>query len=449
MRFGHVAPPSRGATSRATTRRPSDRGSAGRPLRGVSRRAVFAGAAAALVSAPAIAQAAPRVVVIGGGFAGATAARRLQRAGVAATLVEPAANYLACPFSNLVVAGLRELDAQRFGYDALRASGVTLVPHAATRIDAAARRATLSDGGTLDYDRLVMAPGIELRLDALPGYDEAATEIMPHAWKAGPQTLLLRRQLEALPEGGVVAMAVPANPYRCPPGPYERASLIAHFLKARKPRAKLLVLDAKDGFSKQRLFEQAWKSLYPGIVEWVSLSNGGRVIEVHAATRTLVAEFDRHRVDVANVIPPQRAAAIARDTGLADRSGWCPVDPVSFESRLQPNIHVIGDAAIMGGMPKSAFAANAQAKVCAAAVVELLAGRAPVAPKLINTCYSLVAPDYGISVAGVYRPAANGLLADIEGAGGTSPLDAPPADRKSEAEHAESWFRTITADVFG
>ncbi|MBM3525012.1 MAG: cytochrome C [Alphaproteobacteria bacterium] len=416
--------------------------------RGLNRR-VFIASAAASLAAPAIAQAAPRVVVVGGGFAGTTAARRLAASGIAATLVEPSAAYVACPFSNLVIAGLRELDAQSFDYTGVARAGVTVVAQAARRVDAGSRRVILEDGSSLAYDRVVMAPGIELRFDALPGYDERAAETMPHAWRAGPQTTQLRQRLEALPDGGIVAMAVPANPYRCPPGPYERASLIAHVLKTRKPRAKLIVLDAKDAFSKQRLFQQAWQALYPGIVEWVSLSNGGRVIEVDVAARTLVGEFQRYTVDLANVIPPQRAAAVARESGLADRSGWCPVDPVTFESRLQPGIHVIGDAAIMGGMPKSAFAANAQAKVCAAAVVELLAGRAPATPKLINTCYSLVGPDYGISVAGVYRPGAAGLLADVEGAGGTSPLDSPASDRKLEAEYAEAWFKTITTDVFG
>lgn len=415
----------------------------------LTRRALLAAATGAAIAAPAIAQSAPRVVVIGGGFAGATAARRLAASGVAATLVEPSAAYVACPFSNLVIAGLRELDAQRFDYAAVARAGVTVVAQSARRLDTSTRRVLLEDGSALAYDRVVMAPGIELRFDAIPGYDERAAEAMPHAWRAGAQTTLLRRRLEALPDGGVVAMVVPANPYRCPPGPYERASLIAHFLKTRKPRAKLIVLDAKDAFSKQRLFQQAWQALYPGIIEWVSLSNGGRVVEVDVGARTLVGEFQRYAVDLANVIPPQRAAAVARDSGLADRSGWCPVDPVTFESRLQPGIHVIGDAAIMGGMPKSAFAANAQAKVCAAAIVELLGGRAPAAPKLINTCYSLVGPDYGISVAGVYRPGGAGVLADIEGAGGTSPLDAPASDRKLEAEYAEAWFRTITTDVFG
>jgi NADPH-dependent 2,4-dienoyl-CoA reductase/sulfur reductase-like enzyme len=409
-----------------------------------------AGGAAALYAPRALGQQAARVVVIGGGFAGASCARALKRLDrdLAVTLIEPSARFTACPFSNGVIAGLRDLAAQEFGYDGLKRDGIEVVPQAAVAVDPQARRVTVADGTAFDYQRLVLAPGIELRFDALPGYDEAAAEAMPHAWKAGAQTLVLRRQLEAMEDGGVVVMAVPASPYRCPPGPYERASLIAHYLKTRKPRSKLIVLDAKDRFSKQPLFEAAWQVLYPGLVEWVSLSFGGQVTEVDAAAMTLVTDFDRHRADVANVIPPQRAGAIAGTAGVADQTGWCPIDPVSFESRLQPGIHVIGDAAIAGAMPKSAFAADSQAKVCAAAVASLLRGEAPAAQKLVNTCYSLVAPDYGISVAGVYHPS-GGQLAEVEGAGGTSPQEAPASFRQAEARFAEAWFQTITAAVFG
>lgn len=389
-----------------------------------------------------------RVVVIGGGFAGTTCARALRAGGAEVTLLEPQATYTACPMSNAVIAGLRAIDGQRFGYEALPRAGVDVVQQAAVAIETDGREVVLADGGRLACDRVVLAPGIDLRFDALPGYDEAAAEIMPHAWKAGPQTELLRRQLEALPEGGTVVMSVPANPYRCPPGPYERASLIAWYLKTNKPRAKLVILDGKDRFSKQGLFEAAWAELYPGLIEWVPLSAGGNVVEVDAKTRTLVTEFDEHRADVANVIPPQRAGVLALAAGVADATGWCPIDPVTFESRLRPGIHVIGDAAIAGAMPKSAFAANAQAKVCAAAVIALLRGEAPQEPRLINTCYSLVAPDYGISIAGVYRPK-DGLLAEIEGAGGVSPKDVPPGFRATEATYARAWFDTITAEVFG
>jgi NADPH-dependent 2,4-dienoyl-CoA reductase/sulfur reductase-like enzyme len=411
-------------------------------------KAAAMGAAAAAFPRRATGQASPKVVVVGGGFGGATCARELKRKGLAVTLVEANAIYTACPFSNAVLAGLRPVETQQFKLDAVEKGGIDIVRQRAARIDPQARRVVLEDGSLLDYDRLVLSPGIDIRLDALSGYDEAAAAAMPHAWKAGEQTTLLRRQLEAMDDGGTFVLAAPANPFRCPPGPYERASLIAHYFKTHKPRSKLLILDAKDSFSKQRLFQAAWQDLYPNMIEWVSLSSGGKVIEVDAKTRTLVTDFGRHKGDVVNVIPPQRASQIAQVAGVADRSGWCPIDPVTFESRLQPNIHVIGDASIAGGMPKSAFSANAQGKVCAAAISSLLRGEAPAEPKLINTCYSLVAPDYGISVAGVYSPR-NGMLTEVEGAGGTSPVNAPPAFRAQEAVYAETWFQTITSEVYG
>jgi sulfide dehydrogenase [flavocytochrome c] flavoprotein chain len=355
--------------------------------------------------------------------------------------------FAACPLSNEVIAGLRDMDAQLFGYDRIAAEGVTLVHQAATAVDGHARSVTLGDGAKLAYDRLVLAPGSDLRFDALPGYDEAAAERMPHAWKAGAQTLLLRRQLEAMDDGGTVVMALPALPYRCPPASYERASLIAYFLKTRKPRSKLIVLDAKDTFSMQRLFENAWRELYPNL-EWVPVSSGGNPTGVDTAAMTVSSDFDTYKAAVANIIPPQKAGRIAALAGTADRTGWCPVDPVTFESRLVPGIHVLGDAAIAGAVPKSAFAANAAAKICAAAVAKLVSGQAPAAPKFVNTCYSLVAPDYGISIAGVYQPV-NGQWLEVEGAGGISPVDAPRAFRSQEAKFANGWFNTITSEIFG
>ncbi|HEX4171327.1 MAG TPA: NAD(P)/FAD-dependent oxidoreductase, partial [Acetobacteraceae bacterium] len=407
--------------------------------------------AAPLLATPFIARAqtAPHVIVVGGGFAGATAARFLRRINptIDVLLIEPNAIFVACPFSNEVIAGLRDIDAQRFIYDGLAADGIRVVQAAATEINPT-RRSVAFGSNLLLYDRLILAPGIDIDWSALPGYDESAANRMPHAWKAGEQTILLRRQLEAMPDGGVVVMSAPPNPFRCPPGPYERASLIAYYLKTQKPRSKLILLDAKDSFSKQKLFQQAWQQLYPGLLEWVSLSDGGKVTRVDPATNTFETDFGSHKADVANVIPPQRAGAIAAAAGVADRTGWCPIDPVTFESKLQPNIHVVGDAAIAGAMPKSAFAANAQAKVCAEAVAALLAGNTPQGPKLINTCYSLAAPDYGFSIAGVYHPA-GGQLTDIEGAGGTSPLNASAEQRALEAKYAEAWFKTITNETFG
>jgi sulfide dehydrogenase [flavocytochrome c] flavoprotein subunit len=408
--------------------------------------------AAAGIAAPSIvsAQAAGRVVVVGGGFGGATAARTLKalEPKLDVTLVEPNATFTACPFSNGVLADLRDISQQQFGYDGVKKAGVTLAQTSATAVDAAAKSVTLADGNKLSWDRLVLSPGIDINWGALPGYDEAAAQKMPHAWKAGAQTVLLRQQLQAMEDGGLVVISSPANPYRCPPGPYERASLIAYWLKIWKPKSKLLILDSKDAFSKQKLFQNGWAELYPGRIEWVPLSQGGKVTSVDPSTLTFVTDFARHKAAVGNVIPPQKAGAIAQQAGVADRTGWCPVEPVAFESTLQPGIHVLGDAAIMGGMPKSAFAANAQAKVCAAALVELLAGRKPVDPILINTCYSLVSADYGISVAGVYRPD-KGVLTNVPGAGGDSPLEVVGGFRGQEALYASSWFKTITAEVFG
>ena len=397
---------------------------------------------------------APRVTVVGGGFAGASCARSLRRADprIVVTLVEQSTVFHACPMSNAVIAGLREMDRQRFTYKAVQADGVTLAPLAATAVDPRARRVALSDGTRLGYDRLVLAPGIDMRWDALPGYDEAAAGQMPHAWQAGEQTLLLRRQLQAMDDGGLVVISAPAGPYRCPPGPYERASLIAWYLKAHKPRSKVIVLDAKDKFSKQQFFLDAWSELYPGLIEWVPLSRGGEVVSVEPATRTLVTDFDRYRAAVANVIAPQKAGRIAAAAGVADRSGWCPIDPVTFESRLQANIHVIGDAAITGAMPKSAFGAHAEARHCALVVAALLAGREPPSPRLSNACFSLVAPDYGISVAGIYRPDGVELAqvpgSEAPGSGGPGPADWPRASRALEARNAEAGFRTLTAEIF-
>jgi NADPH-dependent 2,4-dienoyl-CoA reductase/sulfur reductase-like enzyme len=414
-------------------------------------KAVTAGSGAALLPTPMLAQeASPRVVVVGGGFAGASLARALRRAdpAVSVHLVEENHTFTACPFSNSVIAGMREIATQQFGYDKLAPDGITVVSASATAVDAQARAVILATGTRLNYDRLVLAPGIDIRWGALQGYTEAATEVMPHAWKAGEQTLLLRRQLEAMDDGGTVVISAPANPFRCPPGPYERASLIAYYLKTRKPRSKLIILDAKDAFSKQRLFLNAWKELYADRLEWVPLSKGGAITEVDPATKIFTTDFGKHQASVGNVIPLQKAGRIAEIAGVADRTGWCPIDPVTFESKLVPNIHVVGDAAIAGAMPKSAFAANAQAKVCAAGLMRLLRGEAPPTPKLINTCYSLVAPDYGISIAGVYQPA-NGQLTEVAGSGGVSLIDAPHSTRALEASLGNGWFNTITSEAFG
>jgi sulfide dehydrogenase [flavocytochrome c] flavoprotein subunit len=419
------------------------------PTRRDVARGLAASAAAQAFPCPSFAQGAARVVLIGGGFGGAGCARALRQADpkLQVTLIEPKTFYFACPFSNEAIAGLREFEAQQFRYDRIAAEGVIVVAQTAVKVDASARTVGLADGASLGYDRLVLSPGISLRFDALPGYDEAAATKMPHAWIGGEQTLLLRRQLEAMDDGGTVVLAVPAAPLRCPPAPYERGSLIAHYLKSKKPRSKILILDAKDGFSQQRLFEQAWKELYPDMIERIALSQGGRVTSVEPATNGIVTDFGNYTADVANVIPPQKAGRIAEIAGAADNTGWCPIDPVTFESKLVPNIHVIGDACIAGAIPKSASAANAQAKACAAAVISLLAGKSPEPPRLTGACFNTVAPGYAFSLTGVYAPK-DGLFNEVEG-GGTSPLDAPRELRAQEAATALNWFSTITADTFG
>jgi sulfide dehydrogenase [flavocytochrome c] flavoprotein chain len=405
---------------------------------------------AAVVVRRAWAQTHARVVVVGGGFGGATCAKYIRRADAAleVTLVEPHRRFITCPFSNAVIAGLRDIASVTHGYDGLRhRHGVRIIHASATAIDPTGHRVRLDDGSELVYDRLVLSPGIELRWGGIEGYDAAASEVFPHAWEAGPQTLLLGRQLEAMPDGGLVVIAVPAEPYRCPPGPYERASLMAHYLKTHKPRSKLLILDAKNAFSKQELFRSAWEILYPGMIEWIPQSQSGHVVRVDAGARTVSTDFDDYKPAVANIIPPQQAAAIARTAGLDDGKGWCPVRASSFESTIHAGIHIIGDAAIANPMPKSAFSANNQAKTCAAAIVALLRGDAIPTPALMNTCYSLVAPDYGISIAAVYR-VVDDKIVTVEGSSGVSPLDAPAEIRASEAEYAKSWYANISADTF-
>jgi len=401
-------------------------------------------------SCPSHAQSAARIVVIGGGFGGANCARALRKINpkLLVTLVEPNRTFTACPFSNEVIAGLRNIDAQQFSYAKIAAGGVTVIAQAAIKVDPRARTVGLADGTSLGYDRLVLAPGIDLRFDALPGYDEAISAKMPHAWKAGEQTLLLRRQLEAMDDGGLVAIAAPAAPLRCPPAPYERASLIAHYLKAKKPRSKVIILDAKDAIPQQRLFENAWKELYPGMIERVSLSQGGRVVSVDPSTNTLVTDFGNYDAQVANVIPPQKAGRIASIAGAVDNTGWCPIDPLTFASKLVPNVHVIGDACIGGAIPKSASAANAEAKACAGIVASLIAGATPAMPKLDGACYNTVAPGYSFSLSGIYQPK-DDIFAEVEGSGFTSPPDAPREARMREAEQAQSWFKAITVETFG
>ncbi len=413
---------------------------------------VGSAAAVSAVGFPAIAAAGgkKKVVVIGGGSGGATAAKYILRAdpSIEVTLIEPNKHYYTCFFSNEVIGGDRKLDSLKFSYDGLSRRGVKVVHDTATGIDAAARKVTISSGQSFSYDRCIVAPGISFR-DDIKGYDMAAAETMPHAWKAGAQTSLLRSQLEAMPDGGMVLIAAPPNPFRCPPGPYERACQMAYYLKNHKPKSKILILDKKDKFSKQGLFTQAWERHYPGMIEWVKASdtNGG-VTRVDAKAGTVSTEFDTHKPAVTNIIPAQKAGEIAITAGLTNESGWCPIDGKTFESTIHKGIHVIGDAAIQAPLPKSGYAANSEAKVAAAAVVDLVNGREPGEPSWVNTCYSIVAPNDGISVAMVYN-LVDGKIAKVKGAGGLTPADSSPGDRQREYEYAHSWFNNVTQDIFG
>jgi len=393
-----------------------------------------------------------RVVVVGGGYGGATAAKylRLMDPRIEVILIEKDEKFISCALSNEVLAGERTLSSLSFNYDPLAVYyGVSVVHDEVTRIDAIKRVAFTRSGQEYGFDRLIVAPGVNFRWNEIEGYDNAAAQTLPHAWYAGEQTLLLRRQLEAMPDGGRIYIVAPPNPYKCPPGPYERAALIAHYLKQHgKGRSKVIILDAKDSFPKQALFQQGWERYYPGMISWVPASEDGRVLRVNAEKRTLYTEFEVHKGDVVNVIPPQKAGQIAEQAGLTDGQGWCPVDQQTFESTMRKNVHVIGDACIAGPMPKSGYSANSQAKVCADAIGALIDGAKPPLPSYINTCYSIIAPDYGISVAAVYR-LENGKIVAVEGAGGTSPLNASAWERKMEATYARSWFDNITSDIFG
>ncbi len=392
-----------------------------------------------------------RIIVVGGGFGGATCAKYLKRfdSSLSVTLISGVKRFTTCPFSNAVLGGMKKMDFITHGYEKLRSvHGVKIVHDTVTAVDSSSKKVHTKGGSSLSYDRLVLSPGIGFQWDAIEGYNEAASESMPHSWHGGSQTVLLRKQLEAMPNGGLVIIAPPGNPFRCPPGPYERASLIAHYLKKNKPRSKILILDAKDKFSKQPLFQDAWDEFYPDLIEWVPGSQGGQLDRVDVKNMTVYASGDKHKADVVNIIPPQKAASIAFSAGLTNKKGWCPVNQKTFESTVKSGIHVIGDASIAGKMPKSGFAASSQGKVCAAEIVAGLRGESVGISSWVNTCYSLVAPDYGISVAAVYRLTDKGIM-PVKGAGGVGKRDAPLQQRQMEAMYAEGWYKAITADMFG
>jgi NADPH-dependent 2,4-dienoyl-CoA reductase/sulfur reductase-like enzyme len=391
-----------------------------------------------------------KVVVVGGGWGGATAAKytRMWSEGtIDVTLVEPSRTFVSCPISNLVIGGSRKLDELTLSYDGLRRHGVNVVHDTVTAIDAERKQVRLASGGTLPFDRVVVSPGIEFMYEQVKGMSPQATETIPHAWKAGPQTLLLRRQLEAMPSGGVVVMSVPLAPYRCPPGPYERACQIAHYLKTSKPKSKLIVLDANPQVtSKGPLFTRVWKEDYAGIVDYQA---NMAVNEVDVRGRSFVTNLgDVVKGDVLNLILPQRAGDIARDAGLITANNrWCEVDWVSTESIKVKNVHVIGDATLPAPtMPKSGHMANQHGKAAAAAIVELMSGRAPVPPMMANTCYSYVDDRNAIHVASVHQwDAAKKTMLPVAGSGGVSGQDR--AQWALEGQYAWGWAQTVWADM--
>ncbi len=397
-----------------------------------------------------------KVVVVGGGTGGATAAKYIKMAdpSIDVTVIEPNKEYYTCYLSNEVLSGDRTLESIKHGYDGLKAHGVNVVHEKATGIDGE-KKVVKTEGGEYPFDRCIVSPGVSMLYGKIEGYSKEAAEKMPHAWKAGEQTKLLRGQLEAMDDGGVVVIVAPPNPFRCPPGPYERASQIAMYLKEAKPKSKVLILDSKQKFSKQGLFTQGWERLYGfgtenSLIEWQPGPDAA-VVSVNADDMSVETSFgDSVKGAVINVIPPQSAGKIAVDSGLADDSGWCPVDKKSFESTLMPGVHVIGDACIATAMPKSGYSANSQGKVAAAAVVSLLNGEEVGTPSYVNTCYSIIGKDYGISVAAVYRLSEDGAtIAGVEGAGGLTPMDAEPFALAREVQYAYSWYNNIVHDIFG
>jgi sulfide dehydrogenase [flavocytochrome c] flavoprotein subunit len=388
-----------------------------------------------------------RVVVVGGGYGGTIAAKyiRMMDKSIEVVMIERNDHFVSCPFSNLYLGGiLPDLNPLTIKYDKLVSNhGVKVLQAEVTAIDPAAHTVVTSKG-TLKYDRLVVSPGVDFRLEEMKGYDEAAMQAMPHAWKAGPQTVLLRKQLEAMKDGGTVVISAPLAPYRCPPGPYERASMISYYLKHHKPKSKLILLDANpDVTSKGGLFKKGWKDNYTGIFEY---RGAKKVTEVDAKGMTVLIEgLEDVKGDVINVIPPQRAGKVAVAAGLVgDDKNWCPVNATTFESTKHKDIHVIGDACIAGAMPKSGYSANSEAKVCAMNVIALMNGKETVELSGINTCYSYITNDQAISVAGVYT-VKDGKIIGVPNSGGVSPADYSMA--KTEAIYAHSWLKNILTEM--
>jgi sulfide dehydrogenase [flavocytochrome c] flavoprotein chain len=413
----------------------------------------LAGLAPAFLSAPALAKGGGKVVIVGGGAGGATVARILksEAPALSVTVIETQPIYTTCFNSNHYFGGFRTFASLQHSYDGLRKLGIDVVTDTASDIDSGKRTVTLAQGKTLAFDRLVLSPGIDFKYEAIEGYSAQAAEIMPHAWKAGEQTLLLMRQLDAMEDGGTVVMAVPGNPYRCPPGPYERACMIAHFLKTKKPKSKLVIFDAKKTFSKQPAFEEAFAKYYDGIID-LNLTNeidDFQVTSVDPKTMEVVTKSGtRMKAAVANIIPPQKAGDIAAKAGCTE-GDWCPIKPENFASTKVAGVYVLGDSAIATEMPKSAFSANSQGKAVAADILADLAGAERFAARYRNTCWSLLAADDSIKIGASYKPGEKDGKAFLEASDSfVSKPGESAEERKKNAAEGLAWYHAIIADAF-
>jgi sulfide dehydrogenase [flavocytochrome c] flavoprotein subunit len=420
----------------------------------ISRRSfgLFAGAGVASLALPTYlrAQDKPRVVIVGGGAGGATAAKYVakdSKGAIDVTLIEDSDTFTTCFFSNLYLGGYRDFNSITHGYDALVSTyGIRKVTGMAMAVDRVAKTVTMADGAVVPYDRLLLSPGIDIIYGSVPGYSEEAAETAPHAWKAGPQTELLKARLDALTDGQNIVMVAPPNPYRCPPGPYERVSMMAHVLKSKGfTNSKIFVIDPKDKFSKQGLFQEGWDRHYPGMVEWYGPDVHGGIKSVDVAAGTVETDLDTFEGALLNIIPAQKAGVIAAAAGVAGDSGFCPIDAATMRSTMDEAIFVIGDASMAGDMPKSGFSANSQAKVAAMTIRADLTGSKAFPAKYSNTCWSLIDTDDGVKVGAQYEPK-EGKIASVEGFISQTGEDA--ALRKATYEESIGWYDGIVADMF-
>ena len=408
-----------------------------------------AGIAATMSSTMVFGASRPKVVVIGGGAGGATAARYIakdSKGAIDVTLVEPTRSYYTCFFSNLYLGGFRDFDSIGHSYGKLASDfGINVVHDWAVDVDSSGKTVSLAGGGTLNYDKLILSPGIDFVDNSVPGWDLSSQNKMPHSYKAGSQTQLLNAQIENMRQGGTYCMVAPPNPYRCPPGPYERVSMVAHKLKKINPSAKILILEPKPKFSKQGLFEEGWNKHYAGMIEMIGPEMGGKGVEVRPASMEVIVDGEAEKVDVCNVIPAMKAGKIAELAGVTD-GNWAPTIAHTMQSRKNSDIHILGDAAAQGDMPKSGFSANSQAKVCAMAVRGELTDSKVFPAKFSNTCWSLVDTNDGIKVGASYE-ATDEKIAKVSGFVSKTGEDA--AVRKATYEESLGWYAGITSDMFG